>query len=139
MASITNIPPNRIVALLTPTVFAPLAGAIAVAAAEYAPGTNIDETSLTAIFIAGSTIAFGKAAQWTKGWQQFEQHDADVALAAPAGADFDDELADGAEHDEDLDLDIEHETGAGFDALEFLEEDESIEDELMALSAAHEE
>lgn len=148
MASLTNIPPNRVVALLTPTVFAPLAGAIAIAAAEVVPGTNIDETSITAIFIAGATIAFGKAAQWTKGWQAQERRDAETAIGAPAVAEFDDDTM-----PDDLGLDVADEVGfdddeedvladhAGFeDAEELLafEQDEAIDEELLAMSAAHE-
>lgn len=145
MASLTNIPPNRVVALLTPTVFAPLAGAIAIAAAEVVPGTNIDETSITAIFIAGATIAFGKAAQWTKGWQAQEQRDAETAIGAPAVAGFDDDTM-----PDDLGLDVEDEVGFDDDALadhaglEDAEqllafvEDEAIDEELLAMSAADE-
>lgn len=157
MASITNIPPNRVVALLTPTVFAPLAGAIAIAAAEVVPGTNIDETSITAIFIAGATIAFGKAAQWTKGWQAFEQRDADTAVAAPADARFDDDdamaddlgpdLEDEAGFDDDdedgpAELAVGEELAAFEDAEEmgaFDDEADTIEEELLAMSAADEE
>lgn len=150
MASLTNIPPNRVVALLTPTLFAPLAGAIAVAAAEVAPGTNVDETSITAIFIAGATIAFGKAAQWTKGWQAQEQRDAEAALAAadhdtPVDLTLDDDGDDafGDEHmieDEDEDA-FGDELAALEDADERLTFDEAqaIEEELLAMSAAPEE
>jgi hypothetical protein len=67
-----NIAANRVVAVLTPAVFAPLAGAISVLAADTA-GIKIGEGELTAIFIAGATIAFGKAGLWLKGWQDFEK------------------------------------------------------------------
>ena len=70
--------PNRLVAVLTPLVFAPLAGSIAVLAARYLPGVDVDQGSLQAIFITGSTIAFGKAALWLKGWQDWEKHQADA-------------------------------------------------------------
>jgi hypothetical protein len=129
MASIRNIPPNRVVALLTPLVFAPLAGAISVAAADVAPGVNIDEGSLTAIFIAGATIAFGKAAQWTKGWQAFE-HDGAAAVAAAAvefPGEGDDEL-----DDDELELPFEDDIDAELD-------DADVDHELMALLTAPEE
>jgi hypothetical protein len=71
--------PNRVVAMLTPIVFAPLAGSIAVLAARYFPGVDVDQGSLTAIFVAGATIAFGKAALWLKGWQDWEKREAEGA------------------------------------------------------------
>jgi hypothetical protein len=73
-----TITPGRLVALLTPLVFAPLAGSISVLAARYLPGVDIDQGSLQAIFIAGATIAFGKAALWLKGWQDWEKRQADA-------------------------------------------------------------
>ena len=74
-----NLKPNRVVTALTPLVFAPLAGAISVFAAANVPGLDIDTGQLQAVFIAGATIAFGKAALWLKGWQDFEQRDDAVA------------------------------------------------------------
>jgi hypothetical protein len=70
--------PGRVVALATPIV-APLAGALAVWLAEL--GFDVDQNQLTAIFIAGATIAFGKAALWLKGWQDWEKRQ-DLGLAA---------------------------------------------------------
>lgn len=150
MASIKNIAPNRAVAVLTPLVFAPLAGAISVAAADVAPGVNIDEGSLTAIFIAGATIAFGKAAQWTKGWQAFEQRGVVTGSAMDGGddehlledlTDVDDaELSEG-----DLDLVFDDDMDEGDDELESafaLEPEDDFDDEddeLIALASAHEE
>lgn len=166
MPALNKPPANRTVALLTPLVFAPLAGAISVAAAQLAPGQNIDPNALTAIFIAGATIAFGKAAQWTKGWQAFEQSDVVPALVAPAAVDdLEDEFGDedlagevasgeevgfDAEHDLDADhdLDEEHDLDADhdFDAEpefhdepEFLfESDDDVDDEHLAVTAGHE-
>src|SRR5215212_6560682 len=65
--------PNRIVAVLTPLIFAPLAGTIAALVAHNFPGVEISEGSLTQIFIAGALIALAKAAQWTRGWQKYEE------------------------------------------------------------------
>ena len=66
--------PNRVVAVLTPLVFAPAAGWIAAWAARNMPGLpKLDPTQVTAVFITGATIAFGKAALWLRGWQQFVQ------------------------------------------------------------------
>jgi hypothetical protein len=68
--------PGRVVALLTPLVFAPAAGAISVAAAKYLPGVNVDAGQLQAIFIAGATVALGQGALWLKGWQDYEKRQA---------------------------------------------------------------
>lgn len=113
--------PGRLVATLTPLVFAPLAGAISVLIAEHAPGLDIDSDQLQQIFIAGALIAFGKAGLWLKGWQDYEKTQEagpadvlnDVALEAsmdvePEDAvDLDEEaaLADGIDPDEDDDDD----------------------------------
>lgn len=73
-----TITPGRLVAILTPVLFAPLAGSICVLAARYLPGVDIDQGRLQAIFITGATIAFGKAAIWLKGWQDWEKRQADA-------------------------------------------------------------
>ena len=71
--------PNRLVALATPLVFAPLAGAVAAWLAEHFPGIEIDQSALEGIFIAGALIALAPAAQWLHGWQKFEARQADAA------------------------------------------------------------
>jgi hypothetical protein len=80
--------PNRVVAVLTPLVFAPLAGAVAAWLAEHFPGFSVDQNSLEEIFIAGALIALAPAAQWLHGWQKFEARQAeierDVAIAEAA-------------------------------------------------------
>jgi hypothetical protein len=76
--------PNRIVALLTPLVFAPLAGAIATWAADNLPGVQVPQSALQEVFIAGALIALAPAAQWLHGWQKWEQREADAAVAAEA-------------------------------------------------------
>jgi len=81
--------PNRLVAVLTPLVFAPAAGWIASWAARNMPGLpKLDPTQVTAVFIAGATIAFGKAALWLHGWQQFMQTD-DGRVGAPEDDEID--------------------------------------------------
>ena len=77
-----TIAPNRAVAVLTPLVFAPLAGALSVLAAKYLPGVDIDSGALEGIFIAGATIAFAKAGLWLKGWQDHEKREEGAAFAA---------------------------------------------------------
>ena len=74
--------PNRLVALLTPLVFAPLAGSISALAAEYFPLIDVPSTAVEEIFIAGALIAFAKAAQWTQGWQKYEAREAARAETA---------------------------------------------------------
>jgi hypothetical protein len=111
-----NIAPNRAVAVLTPLVFAPLAGAISVLVAKYAPGVDISSGSLEAVFIAGATIAFAKAGLWLKGWQQHELHQDGVdAAAAPAGADDEPDL--GPDPDDGEALDIDEDPDLDEDAL----------------------
>jgi len=76
---------NRIVALLTPLVFAPLAGVITTWAAENLPGVNVPPNAVEEIFIAGALIALAPAAQWLHGWQKWEARQADTLLAAATG------------------------------------------------------
>jgi hypothetical protein len=80
-----NIKPNQAVVLLTPLVFAPLAGAISVLVAKHIPGMEIDKGALEAVFIAGATIAFAKAGLWLKGWQAYEKRQ-DAGEPAVAGS-----------------------------------------------------
>jgi hypothetical protein len=78
--------PNRIVALLTPLVFAPLAGAVSSWLAQHFPGVNVSESDLQSIFIGGALIALAPAAQWLHGWQKYEAREADAAHAIQLGA-----------------------------------------------------
>jgi hypothetical protein len=74
--------PNRVVAIATPLIFAPLAGAVSAWLAEHFPGFNVDQSNLEAIFIAGALIALAPAAQWLHGWQKYEARQAVVAQAS---------------------------------------------------------
>lgn len=82
--------PNRIVALLTPLVFAPLAGACATWLAKHFPGIQVSQSDLQSIFIAGALIALAPAVQWLHGWQKYEarqsEHEHEVELATARGA-----------------------------------------------------
>lgn len=82
--------PNRIVAVLTPLVFAPLAGACAAWLSQHFPGVDVDKDALQEIFIAGALIALAPAAQWLHGWQKYEARQGelqrDLALASATGA-----------------------------------------------------
>jgi hypothetical protein len=108
--------PNRIVAVLTPLVFAPLSGAVATWIADRVPGIEITDTELTGIFVGGALIALAPALQWLHGWQKFEAREAEIqravevahASAAPAALsasevddEFDDEFDD--EYDDEFD------------------------------------
>jgi hypothetical protein len=114
--------PNRIVAIYTPLVFAPIAGCVAVWLADKFPGVNLARSDLAPVFIAGMLIALVMAAQWVHGWQKWEAREAerqDLALRlataeeprppAPAiavGADddlFDDDLEDEFDELDELD------------------------------------
>lgn len=121
-----NASPNRVVAIATPLVFAPLAGAVAALAARYAPGLDIDEGQLVAVFIAGATIAFAKAGLWLKGWQDYEKHQEALHAANFTSADdrylaSDDDPGDAVADEFDADFD-----DADFDDADL---DEEIEDE----------
>jgi hypothetical protein len=77
--------PNRVVAILTPLVFAPLAGFVTAWVARNAPGLPaLDTTQVTALFVAGATIAFGKAALWMRGWHlHMQSADGQVGVEQP--------------------------------------------------------
>ena len=70
---------NRLVALLTPLVFAPLAGVVSTWAAKNLPGVDLPPDKLEQIFIAGALIALAPAAQWLHGWQKYEQRQDEAA------------------------------------------------------------
>jgi len=113
--------PNRVVAIATPLIFAPLAGAVAAWTAQHAPGVDIDAGQVEAIFIAGATIAVAKAGLWMKGWQDFEKRQEAMpadALESPSEITLDD--------DSETDLD---EDEVGIDADADLEADADIEDD----------
>jgi hypothetical protein len=119
--------PNRIVALLTPLVFAPLAGVICTWAAENLPGVSLDQSSLEQIFIAGALIALAPAAQWLHGWQKHEERQAKELAAAQAGVGLQDiPVAVAAIPAEEL-ID-EDELLADFEDLDELDELDDLED-----------
>jgi hypothetical protein len=140
--------PNRIVALLTPLVFAPLAGAMAAWLAEHFPGIEVDQESLQQIFIAGALVALVPATQWLHGWQKHEARQADlerdVALAsvtatapsAPAMPVWDEGMNAGAFEDPDDDFgelaDAQSSELDDADAFDATDDDDAL-DELEAL------
>jgi hypothetical protein len=76
--------PNRVVAVLTPIVFAPLAGAAAAWLAKHVPGAQVSQADLQEIFIGGALIALAPALQWLHGWQKYEARQAEDARDAAA-------------------------------------------------------
>lgn len=73
------MPLNRIVVLLTPLVFAPLAGFIAVQAAKLGIDLPKDKVLKVVVedsaFVLGALIAWAKAHHWLTGWQLAEARD----------------------------------------------------------------
>ena len=93
---------NRIVALLTPLVFAPLAGVISTWAANNLPGVTVPPDKIEEVFIAGALIALAPAAQWLHGWQKYEARQDEALLAASTGFDTTSVVAEAPEEDLDL-------------------------------------
>jgi hypothetical protein len=80
------MPPNRMVALLTP-VLAVAAGTAATWLAE--AGLDVSATELQAIFVAVLAAVLAPAAQWLHGAQKFERHQSELeqlALVADTSA-----------------------------------------------------
>lgn len=124
--------PNRIVAVLTPLVFAPLAGAVATWIADNVPGANISAGSLEEVFIGGALIGLAPAAQWLHGWQKYEAREAEKestielvnATAATSAAQDGEMEADFEDFEDDF---------ADFDGFEDEFEDlDELDDELFA-------
>jgi ribosomal protein S17E len=65
-----TFPPNRVVVLLTPIVFAPAAGYVTALVAKQIPGVHLDSGEVTGLFIAGAIAAVVKAYKWLDGWQK---------------------------------------------------------------------
>jgi hypothetical protein len=106
------MPPNRIVALLTPVV-AVAAGGAATWLAEM--GLDVDAEELQAVFIAVVAAVLAPAGQWLYGSQKFERHQEELerkALEADteaAARDSDAYYEDGYDDDlygEDEDLEV---------------------------------
>lgn len=80
------MPPNRMVALLTPVV-AVAAGAAATWLTE--AGLDVSATEIQAVFVAGLVAVLAPAAQWLYGSQKYERHQSELeqqALAADTKA-----------------------------------------------------
>lgn len=119
-----SISPNRAVALGTPLIFAPLAGAVTALAAKHAPGLDIDPGQLQAIFIAGATIALAKAGLWMKGWQDFEKREQLMPADAFEPANGIDAAGSEPDMDEDIDTAADEDSAVAAGDL-----DDNIEDD----------
>jgi hypothetical protein len=118
---------NRIVALLTPLVFAPLAGVISTWAADNLPGVTLPPDKIEAVFIAGALIALAPAAQWLHGWQKYEARQDEALLAASTGFATTSVVAAEAPPSEE-DLDLVDEEFEDLDDLDDLDDFDEFED-----------
>ena len=141
--------PNRVVAILTPLVFAPAAGAVSAWAADSFPGVDLSQERLTNIFIAGALVALAPALQWLHGWQKYEEREAKAesevqaagaAAAAPALVEPVSEPGPGdvAEDEEEVDTDQalqeleeleDADEAESFDEFEELDEEDELSSE----------
>ncbi|MGH2780742.1 MAG: hypothetical protein ACRDLA_04905 [Thermoleophilaceae bacterium] len=112
--------PNRVVAVLTPLVFAPAAGAVTAWLAENFPGVEVSQSALEEIFIVGALIALAPAVQWLNGWQKHEARQAEAQQAI--------EIANAAPPTLVAVEPIEDEEEALFDELDDLDELEELEE-----------
>jgi hypothetical protein len=128
---------NRIVALLTPLVFAPLAGVVSTWAADNLPGVTLPADKVEEIFIAGALIALAPAAQWLHGWQKYEQRRDEAEAAAATGFGITPVAVEGVPPEE---LDLPDEDFEDLDEYEDLDdfdefEDTSVPDDEQSVSA----
>ena len=111
------MPPNRMVALLTPVVALGAGGAATWLADNL--GIQVDAAELQAIFIAAIVAVLAPAAQWLYGSQKFERHQAELeqlALkadteSAAQASEAEMEAAAGAYEDEDDDGEYDDDDG----------------------------
>jgi hypothetical protein len=74
------MPPNRMVALLTPVVALAAGGAATWLADNL--GIQVEASELQAIFVAAIVAVLAPAAQWLYGSQKFEKHQAELEQLA---------------------------------------------------------
>jgi hypothetical protein len=75
------MPPNRIVALLTPAI-AVAAGAVSTWLADNVSGLDLEAGQLEAIFVAALAAVLAPAAQFLHGWQKYERHEEELEREA---------------------------------------------------------
>jgi hypothetical protein len=130
--------------VLTPLVFAPLAGAATAWLAEHAPGVEISESSVEEVFIAGALIGLAPAAQWLHGWQKWEAREdtretavevanaANLQASVAAGFAADEEQEQfGAATDEALDEFEDFESDDGLSDLDALDDELFADEQLV--------
>lgn len=130
--------PNRVVAVLTPLIFAPAAGAIATWIANNIPGAEISARNLEEVFIGGALIGLAPAAQWLHGWQKYEARKAEQenavelanAPAAAPGAGIAPEFTDEAEDFEPTEIEDFEDDFDELDDLELLDEELFADEQL---------
>lgn len=72
-----TFPPNRIVAILTPTVFMPVSAWLTGWGVKHLPGLPVPSaTEIDGLMIAGSLGALAAAYKWIDGWQKHEERTA---------------------------------------------------------------
>jgi hypothetical protein len=111
------LPPNRMVALLTPVVALGAGGAATWLADNL--GIQVDPGELQAIFVAAIIAVLAPAAQWLYGSQKFERHQAELeqlALkadmkAAEQASEVEMDATTGAYEDEDDDGEYDDDDG----------------------------
>ena len=117
------MPPNRMVALLTPVVALAAGGAATWLADNL--GIQVEASELQAIFVAAIVAVLAPAAQWLYGSQKYERHQAELeqlALKADTEA-----AARATEADMEAAVEYEDEADGDYD-----EDDDGYEDEYAA-------
>ncbi len=129
------MPPNRMVALLTPVVALAAGGAATWLADNL--GIQVDATELQAIFVAAIVAVLAPAAQWLYGSQKFERHQAELeqlALkadteSAERATEADMEAATGAYEDEADDGEYDEDDDDGYDDEYAAADDDDYDDD----------
>ena len=122
------MPPNRIVALLTP--FAALAaGAASTWLADNVSGLDLQAGQLEAIFLAGLAAVLAPAAQFLYGAQKSERHEQELEREA---LEADREAAELAGFEEVYDDELAYDDYDEDDEDELYDEDESYDDDYEA-------
>ena len=79
-----SVPPGRLVAILTPLLFAPLAGLIVLQVGKIGidlPKDQVEKAIIElVVFVVGALIAYLKSRQWLKGAKEWEQLEEKAAV-----------------------------------------------------------
>lgn len=118
------MPPNRMVALLTPVVALAAGGAATWLADNL--GIQVEASELQAIFVAAIVAVLAPAAQWLYGSQKYERHQAELEQLALKA----DTEAAARVTEADMEAAIEYEDEAG--ESDYDEDDDGYEDEYAA-------